>query len=457
MGAPMRRLLLCVAIPLLMAAGPADPPRQLSLTIYNGDLALVRDVRQMTVPAGRTRLEFKDVSGRIRPETVSLDGKGLTVVEQNFDYDLLTPAKMLEKAVGKQVQIVRTITGTGKETTETATILSVNDGVVMKIGNRVEVLRDDGIPTRVIFNGIPENLRANPTLSVTVDTDGAGPRDVTLSYLTAGLTWTADYVAQFDEKQSTLDVQGWVTLSNRTGTSFSNVAPRLVAGNIGSAAGARSINQRFNRPSASPNQAAGTVSDRDQDFPTYSLPQRVTVADNQTKQISFLDLSRLKTRKMYFYTTGDLSSQPEPDHVAVALAFNNTSRALPAGTIRVYTRDEQGAPKFTGEETIDHTPANSSLMITLGEAFDVTLQSTLVQAEKLSRGRTRYNMRYEFHNARSSPVTVTLHQTGLYGRDSEVEDESVKGTRLDAHTQSWDVPVPANGQAVLTFTATIGG
>jgi hypothetical protein len=428
----------------------------LSLTIYNGDLALVRDVRQMTVPAGRTRLEFKDVSGRIRPETVSLDAKGLSVIEQNFDYDLLTPAKMMEKAVGKQVQIVRTITGTGKETTETATVLSTNGGVVMKIGNRIEVLRDDGIPTRVIFNGIPENLRANPTLSVTVDADGAGARDVTLSYLTSGLSWTADYVAQFDEKQNTLDMQGWVTLSNRTGTSFSNVAPRLVAGTIGSGGGDRRY-QPYNRPPATANRTGGTVTDRDQDFPTYSLPQRVTVADNQTKQVSFLDLSKLKARKIYAYETNALASQQTPDHVSVALAFNNTSRALPAGTVRVYTRDEQGAPKFTGEQQIDHTPANSGLMITLGEAFDITLQPTLVSAEKLSRGRTRYNMRYEFHNARSTPVIVAFRQGGLYGRDSDVGDESIAGKRLDAHTQAWDVPVPASGDAVLTFSATLGG
>lgn len=453
----MRRLLPCVAIPFLMAAGPATaPPHQISLTIYNGDLALVRDVRSMEVPAGRTRLEFKDVSGKVRPETVSLDGRGLSVVEQNFDYDLLTPAKMMEKAVGKQVQIVRTITGTGKETTETATILSVNNGVVMRIGNRIEVLREDGIPTRVIFNGIPENLRASPTLSVTVDAQGAGPRDVTLSYLTSGLSWTADYVAQFDEKEGALDMQGWVTLTNRTGTSFTDVVPRLVAGNVGSAANNARPYRPYNRPAPAV-QTAGNRTDRDQDFPIYTLPERVTVADNQTKQVSFLDLAKLKTRKIYAYRAEGLSSQPAPVHATVALSFNNTTRALPEGTIRVYTRDEQGAPKFAGEQKIEAVPANSSLLITLGEAFDVTLQSTLVSSEKISRGRTRYAMKYEFHNARSAPVVVELRQDGLWGRDSEVSDESLKGKQVDAHTWSWEVPVPAGGDAVLTFSATMGG
>lgn len=452
----MRKLLLCGAIPLFMAAGPAEAPHQVSLTIYNGDLALVRDTRQMNVAAGRAKLEFKDVSGRIRPETVSLEANGLSVVEQNFDYDLLTPAKMMEKAVGKQVQIVRTITGTGKETTETATILSVNNGVVMRIGNRIEVLREDGIPTRVIFNGIPENLRARPTLSVSVDADGGGPRDVTLSYLTSGLSWTADYVAQFDEKDSSMDMQGWVTLTNRTGTTFQNVAPRLVAGNVGTANRVRPYGGiSYNQPAPAV-QTAGNTADRDQDFPTYNLPERVTVADNQTKQVSFLNLSKLKTRKIYAYRAEGLSSQQAPAHVSVALSFNNSRRALPAGTVRVYTRDEQDTPKFSGEQRIDHVPANSALIITLGEAFDVTLQSTLVSSEKMSRNRTRSVMRYEFHNARSSAAVVELRQGGLWGRDNDISDESLKGKRVDAHTWSWDVPVPAGGEATLTFSAITG-
>jgi len=208
----------------------AVAPSQLSMTVYNNNLALVQDVRRLDVSSGRSRIEFKDVSASIRPETVALTGKGLQVVEQNFDYDLLTPAKMMEKAVGHQIQILRTNPGSGAQSTETATVLSANGGVVLKIGDRIEVLRDDGIPTRVIFSSIPENLRAQPTLSVTVDTPNAGPRDVTLSYLTKGLSWSADYVALFDEKQNTMRLQGWATLNNRSGTSFRDVKTQLVSG-----------------------------------------------------------------------------------------------------------------------------------------------------------------------------------------------------------------------------------
>ena len=222
-----------VALALSEPAHAAEVAGQrLALTIYNQDLALVEDVRSLDFTAGRSRLEFKDVSASIRPETVALSAAGVEIVEQNFDFDLLTPEKMMEKAVGRQVRIVRTNPGNGNEVTETATVLSVNNGVVLKIGDRIEVLRADGAPTRVIFDKVPENLRARPTLSVNVQSNAAGRRDATLSYLTTGLSWKADYVALFDEQAKKLDMQGWVTLTNKSGTTFSDAVTQLVAGNI---------------------------------------------------------------------------------------------------------------------------------------------------------------------------------------------------------------------------------
>ena len=180
----MRFSAICIAaITIASAAEAADQSQKLSITVYNNNLALVQDERHLDVPAGRTRFEFKDVSASIKPETVALSGAGFGVVEQNFDYDLLTPSKMMEKAVGHEIEIVRTIPGTGQQTHEKATVLSVNSGVVLRIGNRIEVLSADGLPTQVIFNSIPENLRAQPTLSVTVDAAQAGAprRDTQLS------------------------------------------------------------------------------------------------------------------------------------------------------------------------------------------------------------------------------------------------------------------------------------
>lgn len=451
-------LLACGAAATAAATVPAAPPaQQLTVTVYNNNLALMQDIRKLEVPAGRTRLEFKDVSAAIRPETVALSGKGLSVVEQNFDYDLLTPAKMMEKAVGRQIQIIRTNPATGAQTPETATVLSVNDGVVLKIGNRIEVLRDDGIPTRVVFSSIPENLRAQPTLSVTVDAAGAGARDVTLSYLSTGLSWKADYVALFDEKQKTIGLNGWVTLTNHSGTTFANARTQLVAGDINLADSGQDYWQRELRQRAAARNggSGGSQQQSIADYDIFTLPERVTIADNQTKQVAFLDLAGVKAEKAYEYRAPDFQSAEQPDHADVVLKFSNTNRPLPSGVVRVYMRDTDGDPKFVGEDSIDQTPAGSGLGIKIGEAFDVTVQGSVVTSEKIARWNTRTAMSYTLRNALPQPVTVDLRQSGLW-RDGKVEAESLPSKRIDARTLSWSVPVPAHGETVLTFTVDSG-
>ena len=453
----MRKIICIAMLPLLGAAAPAaDAPRQLSLTVYNSNLALVQDKRTLDVAAGRSRLEFADVSAAIRPETASLSGDGLSIVEQNFDYDLLTPSKMMEKAVGKQIQIIRTIPGTGKETSETATVLSANEGVILKIGNRIEVLRDDGIPTRVIFGGIPENLRARPTLSMTVQAATAGSRDITLRYLTTGLSWKADYVAMFDEKRSSLDLQGWVTLTNHSGTAFENARTQLVAGDINLSGGENSDDADNSGGGDTSVRQAGTGADSGPaDYRLYTLPEQVTIAENQTKQVGFLESHDGNAHKVYAYRADDFSSQSTPQNADVAVEFTNQKVALPAGIVRVYARDESGAPKFIGENKVGHTPPGSQISIVIGQAFDISVQATLVSSEKLSRRSSRYAMSYSIGNAGSAPVTVNLRQAGL-GQDGKVESESLPSTRIDAYTLGWRVPVPGNGTTIVTFTVDTG-
>src|ERR1700704_1268619 len=211
----MRLPLLFMACSAWLLATPVwAAERTLSVTIYNDNLALVQDRRDIEVKDGRQRIEFQEVSALIRPETVSLSAADIGIVEQNFDFDLLTPAKLMEKAVGQEITIVRVNPATGAETREQAQVLATNGGVALKIGQRIEVLRDDGLPVRVIFDKVPDNLRARPTLSVTVVGSRAGVRPATLSYLTPGLGWRADYVALYNEGDSKIDVQGWVTLTN---------------------------------------------------------------------------------------------------------------------------------------------------------------------------------------------------------------------------------------------------
>jgi hypothetical protein len=457
-----RHALLATAAFVVASAAPqgqvwAQTAPRLSVTIYNNDLALVQDQRDINLAAGRQKLEFKDVSAAIRPETVSLSAPGLSVVEQNFDYDLLTPDKLMEKAVGQQVKIVRTNPGDGNQTTEVATVLAANEGVVLKIGDRIEVLRDDGVPTRVIFDKVPETLRARPTLSVTVEADKAGPAPATLSYLTTGLSWKADYVAMFDEAKGALDLQGWITLGNQSGTAFVDAETQLVAGRVNTLA-----NRGYQQPTRSMQQAGTESSDRERiaDYYLYPLPHRTTIAANQNKQVGFLSAQGVAAKKVYEIREGWFASQANPVSATVAIQFSNAKLAglgdqLPAGVMRVYMRDKAGDPKFIGENAVGHTPAGSELSIRTGDAFDVTSQATLVSDTKVSKTRSRYEMKYLVRNARPQPVTVELRQGGLW-RDGAVKAESLASRRIDARTLGWSVPVPANGETTLTFTVETG-
>lgn len=487
----LRPLLIAGLLAPIGVAGaqeaPTPPPAKnaqgdLSVTIY-GNLALVQDVRQVTLPRGKSRQEFPDVSAEIRPETVTLSGQGFGIVEQNFDYDLLSPAALMEKAVGQQVTLVRTNPATGVETRERATVLAVNGGVVIRIGERIEVLRDDGLPVRVVFDTIPPNLRARPTLSVTLDAAQAGPRPLTLSYLTPSLGWKSDYVALFDENAGKIDVQGWITLTNTTGTTFTNARTLLVAGDVGAVrSGPSQPMPRGNRP--------GTESGGDQlgDLHVYPIAGRTTIANAQTKQVSFLDASGVPAQKGYEYRNNWLANETQARSAASIVKFSSArsggiGAALPAGTVRIYMRDSTGQAQFIGESAIPHTPGGSSLALRTGDAFDVKVQSvvekretiTTDEWERTARSRVTYpdgttevtyserpktyyrtQMRYIVTNARPVPVTVDVIQGGLgrwwWWRDLRVPEESLPGKQDDLDERRWEVPVPANGKTELTVT-----
>ncbi|MFN3725011.1 MAG: DUF4139 domain-containing protein [Allosphingosinicella sp.] len=494
----MRRLLpICafIAAPALAQDNAIPPPGasaqgDVSVTIHNNDLALVQDVRQLNIASGRVRQEFPDVSARIQPQTVTMTGDGLEIIEQNFDFDLLSPQALMQKAVGETITLVRTNPATGAEVREQARVLAVNGGVVLQIGNRIEVLRDDGLPVRVIFDQVPENLRARPTLSVTFDSRRGGTRPVNLTYLTNGLAWQADYVALFDQAAGRMDVQGWITLTNNSGTEYRNANTLLVAGNVD----ANSNQYGYGRPVPPPRpgaRRAGTeTADRERigDFYLYPLPERTTIANRQTKQVSFLDVSGAQAQRAYEYRNGWLATFDEPQNVNTVLRFSSSrdqglGDALPAGTVRVYQRDARGNPQFVGESRIDHTPMGSELGLTTGQAFDVKVQPVVENRQRLTEEqwrltdrfritnpdgtrttgeretlqRTDYwqtQMRYTVNNARPEPVTVSIYQSGLgrWWADSRIIQETLPHERISDDQVVWRVPVPANGTVSLNVT-----
>jgi hypothetical protein len=449
----MRASLLLLATFLAMPAAAQPGPSNLAVTVYNDDLALVQDTRQIDLPAGRSRQEFPGVSGRISPETVTLSGAGVGIVEQNFDFDLLSPSKLMEKAVGQEVTLLRTNPATGVETRERAKVLAVNGGVVIQIGSRIEVLRDDGLPVRVVFDQVPPNLRARPTLSITVDSARPGLRPVTLSYLTKGMGWKADYVALFDDQAGKIDVEGWVTLTNTTGTTFDAADTVLVAGDVGQGNGGYSPSRRTGLVRGG-TETPGRESLGD--FYLYPLKERTTIANQQTKQVSFLDVHGAVARRGYVYRLGWMQTREEPESADTVLQFSSSrdqglGDALPAGTVRVYQKDMRGKAQFVGENQIGHTPMGSEIAISTGQAFDVKVKPVVEKREKVGDYRWRTTMRYELSNARPAPVMIDLIQGGLWG-DNKVKEESLASTRRSADEVVWRVPVPANGKATVTAT-----
>jgi len=455
MGAAAISLLVLSPAVAQDATDPSAPSTQgnVSVTVYNGGTSLVQDIRKLNIASGTSRIEFPDVSAQIQPETVSFAADGATIVEQNFDYDLLTPGKLMEKAVGETITLIRTNPATGAETRERAKVLSVNQGVVVQIGNRIEVLRDDGLPVRAVFDKVPDNLRARPTLSITVDSQRAGQRDAAIRYLTGGMGWSADYVALFDEAKGSIDVQGWVTLSNSSGTTYRNADTLLVAGNPQGASGFG--NRRGNIRSAGTETANR---ERLGDYYLYPVG-RTTIADRQTKQISFLDVQGVPAMRAYEYRVGWLASMSEPQSADTVVKFSSSKSgglgdALPAGAVRFYQRDQRGSPQFIGENAIGHTPMGSALALKTGEAFDVKVKSTVVERKRLSSSKWQTSMRYELTNARDGAVTVDLMQSGLdFGwTDTRIVTESLKSERRNSNSAVWAVNVPANGSAEVTAT-----
>jgi hypothetical protein len=438
-----------------------------AVTIYNGDLALVRDQRKIKLKSGLNQLALRDVSAQIRPETALLnslsDAGSIAVLEQNFDFDLLTPGKLLEKYIGKNVSVIKTHPTTGAETVEQATVLSANNGVVMRMGNRIET----GIPGRIVYDDVPANLRDRPTLVTRLNNAGAAEQTLELSYLTGGLGWKADYVAELNAKENAINLSGWVTLTNTSGTSYNNAKLQLVAGDVNrvqeyALAREKKVGMMADRLAEA---AAPMAEESLLEYHLYTLDRPTTIAENQTKQVALLSASGIPARKelllrgndyYYWSSYGELGQKMK---VGVFVEFENKESAklgmpLPKGIIRVYKKDSTGNAQFVGEDQIDHTPRNEKVRLKLGESFDVTADKKQTAFEKLpnpAKGNRLFESAYEIvlKNARKEAVTVTV-QEPIPG-DWKMLNESHRSTKASSHTAVWKIDIPAEGKTTLTY------
>ena len=440
-----------------------------ALTIYNNDLALVKDQRKLTLKTGLNKLALRDVSAQIRPETAllrSLSNPGSIVLqEQNFDFDLLTPAKLLEKYVGKIVSIVRTNPTTGLEMTEQATVLSANNGIVLKIGNRIETSLLPSQNSRIVYDDVPENLRDRPTLVTQLTNKVATEQTVELSYLTGGLGWKADYVAEVSPKQDTIDLSGWVTLTNTSGATYQNAKLQLVAGDVNRA-------QENVRPALMmmrKNAAAPMAEESLLEYHLYTLDRPTTLAENQTKQVALLSASNIPVRKELvlrgadYYYQGQYGELGTKMKVGVFVEFDNKEAAhlgmpLPKGILRVYKKDNAGNAQFVGEDNIDHTPKNETVRLKLGESFDVTADKKQTDFKVLpqpAKGNNLYESAYviTLKNAKKERVTVSI-QEPISG-DWKIMSESNPHVKANSQLAIWKIEIPAESTTTLTYRAQV--
>ena len=441
--------------------------KEVAVTIYNENLALVKDKRTFALPAGTSIVAFREVSGRMRPETALLQSssrqEGVTVIEQNFDFDLLTPQKLIEKYVGRTIGVVKTHPTTGEETVEEAKVLSANNGVVLRVGDRIETGLSGG---RLIFPDVPENLRDKPTLIMHLTSTTGAEQDLELSYLTGGLSWQADYVAELNNEENKLNLLGWVTLTNTSGTSYKNARLQLVAGDVHQV---QPVFERRTREMVSDvayaAQAPKMAQEALLDYHLYTLNRTTDILDNQTKQVAMLQADSITSTKEYLlkgqdhyyrnrYT--DLGSKIK---VAVYLSFENKKAEnlglpLPKGIIRVYKEDSGGSVQFVGEDRIDHTPENETVRLKLGNAFDITADRKQTDFRKLA-GSGPYNYifesayRIELKNGKEEAVQVRLVEP-MPG-DWEILSESLRHKKISASEAEWFVTVEPKGSTELTY------
>jgi hypothetical protein len=454
-----------LAVPALAeTAVTEDSQTGIAVTIYNQDLALIRDSRKVTLQAGENDIAFIDVSAFIRPETALLkspDGT-LSVIEQNFDFDLLTPQKLLEKSVGQEIRVFRVNPETGEDRQETATVLSVAEGqVVLQIGDRIET----AVPGRLVYSAVPSNLRARPTLVMKVSSAEGGTVPVDLSYLTRGLSWAADYVADLSADEKSIALNGWVTLGNTSGIAYRDAKLQLVAGDVNQVQDhmKQALAMEMVQGAA---MAPAMTTEAAFEYHLYSLGRPTTIANNQTKQVALLAAADIPVEKQYLFTNAanlfgnfaqNFGETPRQNATVRLRLVNdeksNLGMALPAGIMRVYKKDSGGNVLFVGEDRIEHTPRNERIDLTLGQAFDITARVKQTDFERLSDRLFENAYEIEIKNAKPEPITVNLREA-IPG-DWKILSESLPHEKLDSATAGWKVEVPAEGTALLTYRVRI--
>ena len=455
------------AIPADAKPTEMDVPAALGgaeLTVYLNDVAMVRERRGFRLPAAYTRLTFPGVAATLQPETALFQvvkGPQLRFVEQSFDFNLLTPARLLEKAVGREVTLITSNPNTGAETSSRALVLSASDGLVVQMNGRIHT----NPPGRVVYDGLPPGMHAAPSLTMTVAGTPGQDMDSELSYLTSGLSWHADYVLQYDPDAGRMDLNAWASITNTTGVDFRDARLKLVAGQVAREMG-RPQPMQMKAPTAFEARAAtGPMQDGVSEESLvgnhiYTMPRPTTLGANETKQLALLSAQDVvvkrenvvRSQPMVFQQ--DIRTRPQTTAVGIELSFKNDATAklgapLPAGTMRVYSVDQQGAPQFIGESRVEHGAEGTDVVLQAGRDYDLPVLREQLNFVRASDNIILSVWRVTLKNTSAKPVAIRVIEPipGAW----EITKESHSHTKSDAGSAEWALQIPPKSQTVLEY------
>jgi len=441
----------------------------LSLTVYNSNLALVRDVRRMYLQPGAFLVRFEDIPSSINSASVQLRSLAnpaqLRIVEQNYEYDQLDPQKLLQMYVGREITLVQREQqgGSTKWVQTKAVLLADTNGPVWRIGNEVVT---GSVADAYRFPDLPANLYSKPTLLWTLDNHGptsnSNGQRVEVSYLTGNINWNADYALTVSESEKNAALQGWVTLTNNSGIAYDSAKLQLVAGQIHQAAPVQRIMPMMAMAAKAESAAAPEFQQQAfSEYHLYTLSQRTSIANNDSEQISLLAAANIPVEKYlevdgqpYYYRNPQGIGNAIPEPVQVFYRFKNDESSglgmpLPGGTMRVYQNDANGAAEFIGEDAIEHTPKGETVRVNVGDAFDVVCERKEIDYKRLSNNAAEMEYQITLRNHKESAVTVEAREP--VGGTWEVEDSNYKWTKLDANTIGFEIPVEKDGSATLDY------
>ena len=434
-----------------------------TISVYNNNLGLIHDMRRVTLPKGLSEVAFEGVASSIQAESAILSGKGIRVLEQNYDYNLLTSNNLLDSFIGKEVKTAVQNPQTGEPIYNKATLISNNYGKpVLRFDYGIEA----DFPGRVIYDNIPQNLRVKPTLVASIENKNAGAKDLELTYLANGLSWKADYVAEITSDNK-LDLNTWITLKNETGADYENAKIQLISGQVNhyaaAGAGIRPMMAKAVRmENAMDSVAVASVAPENvSDYYMYKLPQKTTVKDKQSKQISLMNINDVKYEKEYRFISplylglGASKSEFDKKHPDIVFKLTNEKefnlgQPLPSGMVRFYENKGGDNMVFLGENRIEQTAVGEKAELSIGQAFDIYAKGKIVDVKAISKDVFEYQAEITFKNVSNQKASIVFEQN-IYN-NWKVLQENMSGKQKNSSTMQWKFELPSQETKVLNFT-----